>query len=135
MDGRIFLKWNRTYEASNYIRFYYVHCCYCCLYAGWIFRCCYYISYCLCRLLYWKTIVKFTKADRMCYTKRRYPSMIKAHCALGTMLGRYSENAIKTWRVYQCPVCAGYHLTRQSQDNPEYQKRLWMSGNPLCGVI
>lgn len=72
--------------------------------------------------------MKFTKADRMCFTKRRYPNLIKAHCALGTMLGKYPENALKQWKVYCCPICAGYHLTHQSQDNSEYQKRRWMAG-------
>ena len=72
--------------------------------------------------------MKFTKADRMCFNKRRYPNLIKAHCALGVMLAKYPENALKQWRVYECPVCRGFHITKEQQDNPEYQKRRWMAG-------
>jgi hypothetical protein len=44
------------------------------------------------------------------------------------MLGQYPENALKQWRVYECPVCRGFHLTKEQQNNPEYQKRRWMGG-------
>ena len=74
--------------------------------------------------------MKFTKADRMCYSKRRYPSEIAAAAGVGKMMFKYSNAAQTQWRWYQCPVCRGYHITKEDQENPEYQKRKWMSGLP-----
>ena len=71
--------------------------------------------------------MNFTKADRMCFAKRRYPNMIKAFCAIGTIQGR-DPNAPRNLRAYECPVCRGWHITKEQQDNPEYQKRRWMAG-------
>lgn len=82
--------------------------------------------------------MKFTIAERMCFNKRRYPNMIKAHCALGKMLGTYPDAALHQWRVYECPVCRGFHLTKEQQDKPEYQKRRWMGGldiSPKCATL
>lgn len=70
----------------------------------------------------------FTKADRMCYNKRRYPSEIIANAAIGKMRATYPDAAQVNWKWYQCPICSGIHITKENQDNPEYQKRRWMSG-------
>lgn len=78
--------------------------------------------------------MKFTKADRMCFAKRRYPNQIKAACAIGTILGR-DPNAPRTLRAYECPVCRGWHITKEQQDNPEYQKRRWMAGMDVRNLV
>jgi hypothetical protein len=72
--------------------------------------------------------MKWTKAEVMCYRKRRYASEIQASCAIGKMRVYYPDAALVDWKWYQCPICRGYHITKQSQDNPEYQKRRWMAG-------
>ncbi len=72
--------------------------------------------------------MKYTKADRMCYSKRRYPSMIAAFCAIGKIKFKFNDAACTDLRPYECPICAGWHLTKAPQDNPEYQKRRWMAG-------
>lgn len=82
--------------------------------------------------------MKWSKAEVMCYRKKRYPNLIKAHCALGKMLATYPDAPLHQWHVYECPVCRGFHLTKQPQDNPEYQKRRWMAGldiSPKCATL
>ena len=69
-----------------------------------------------------------TKANRMCFTKRQYRSLIVAHCAIGKIMGRDPDAAKFPWRAYECPVCRQYHITKERQDKPEYQKRRWMDG-------
>lgn len=75
--------------------------------------------------------MKWTQAEVMCYRKRRFASVIQASCAIGRIKGKDAEAALLNWHTYECPVCRGYHITKQSQDNPEYQKRRYMAGLPV----
>jgi hypothetical protein len=79
--------------------------------------------------------MKFTKADRMCYSKRRFPTEIKAACAIGNMKAKYSDASQVIWQWYQCPVCLGFHITKKSQNSKEYQKRRFMSGGSMTGLV
>lgn len=72
--------------------------------------------------------MKFSVAERMCYNKRRYPNLIKASCEIGRIKGTYPDAAQLPLRAYECPVCRGFHITKEQQDKPEYQKRRWMAG-------
>jgi hypothetical protein len=79
--------------------------------------------------------MKWTKAETMCYRKKRYASEIQASCGIGLMKARYPDAALVEWHWYKCPICAGFHVTKQKQDNPEYQKRRFMAGAPMVGLV
>ena len=47
--------------------------------------------------------------DKMCFNKKRYPGMIQAFAAAGTVTARFGIDQ----RAYHCPICKGYHLTKK----------------------
>lgn len=53
--------------------------------------------------------MKFKKADKMCFSKHRYPNEIKAKLEALKMQEKYFYTT--PLRVYPCPVCRGFHLT------------------------
>jgi hypothetical protein len=72
----------------------------------------------------------FSKADRMCYGKRRFPDQIKAACEIGRIQFKYKD-ASPNLRPYPCPICRGFHLTSKPYDDPQAQKNRWLSGQNL----
>ena len=70
----------------------------------------------------------FTRADKMCYGKRHYPSQIKAYCEIGVIKAKYADAAQDNFRAYECPIGRGWHITRKAYEDPEMQKLRWMAG-------
>ncbi len=58
-------------------------------------------------------------AKGMCFRKKRYPSQIKAACALGRITVLFPD---KPQRSYECPVCLGWHLTTNPRREDEMPK-------------
>jgi hypothetical protein len=75
--------------------------------------------------------MKFSKADRMCFGKRRFPDQIKAFCEIGRIKAKYKDAACTDLRAYECPICRGWHLTKKPYDDPQAQKNRWLSGQNL----
>ena len=58
-------------------------------------------------------------ARKMCFTKRRFPSMIKAFCFIGKQRAYYPEH--DELRAYECPVCRGWHTTTKKANSEPQQ--------------
>jgi len=54
-------------------------------------------------------------AAKMCFNKKRYNGNIAAFAALGRMQSRFGYDQ----RAYRCPVCQGYHLTKQPKSESQ----------------
>ena len=59
--------------------------------------------------------MKWSKAEKMCYNKRRYPSMIVANCNIGKIKTKYPTLTLTDFRSYECPVCRGFHITKKNK--------------------
>ena len=45
----------------------------------------------------------------MCRNKRKFDNMVEAYKCVILNKEKYNDN--KEYKVYKCPVCAGFHLT------------------------
>jgi hypothetical protein len=54
-------------------------------------------------------VLSINAQNRMCHGKNRYPAEIAALIAAQ----RYAELRKVRLRVYACPVCDGWHITKQ----------------------
>lgn len=69
-----------------------------------------------------------TQADRMCFSKTRYTSEIKAAYAVGRICGKYDAHKNIEHRVYPCPICKGFHITTvKNKNRPAIRKLELMS--------
>ena len=57
---------------------------------------------------------------QMCTRKIRYASEFQAHAGIGKMRFKYGMD--NYYRTYQCPVCGGWHVTKQAND--DYARRM-----------
>lgn len=53
------------------------------------------------------------KIPHLCGGKRIYPSRDQAENAGGRALAKKGNNSASALRIYSCPKCKGYHLTKQ----------------------
>lgn len=53
-------------------------------------------------------VLSIDAQNRMCHGKNRYPAEIAALIAAQ----RYAELRKVALRVYECPVCGGWHITK-----------------------
>lgn len=62
--------------------------------------------------------------SRMCDGKKRYASRIEAiHYGLN-----HTKSKGGAVRVYECPICHGYHLTTQTEDGHSMKSRFLRDG-------
>jgi hypothetical protein len=69
--------------------------------------------------------------QHMCFDKRRYPTMELASESIDFMKIKSPEAAMISLRVYECPSCGGYHITKRKSKDDVIQKSRWLSGESL----
>lgn len=61
---------------------------------------------------------------RMCDGKVRYDTRLEA-IHMGLLSTRHSGGGV---RIYQCPICGGYHLTTHAEDGRSLKNRFIRDG-------
>ena len=79
--------------------------------------------------------MNFTKADRMCYAKQRFPSLIKAHCALGKMLADILHALKGGGFFYSCIATVSMVLPEPVNDFPNPPHRGGIAENSSSSFL